>query len=114
MIFANKPAVKLAMAMSPMIGEEETQRQREIRTRLEREEREQARARFRQQLAARARKTFVFLFGAAVVLYLVVNTGRFQDYGSQAGRRISAKVNSHSTLKQNALKYEEEVDTITK
>jgi len=114
MTFAANLVVKLAMAMSPMIGEEETQRQQEIRTRYMREERSKSWTRFRQQLVASTRKTFVFLFGAAVVLYLVVNAGRFQDYSSQAGQKLSVTVNAHNTLKQEALKYEEEVDKVSK
>ena len=102
------------MAMSEMIGEEETQRQRENRARRKREERVKSRAEFRRQLAKSARKTFVVLFGAAVVLYLVVNAGRFQNISSQAGQQLSAKVNSHNALKREALKYEDEVNEVIK
>jgi len=102
------------MAICPMFGEEETQRQQELRIRRQREARAAARAKFRQQLVDSARKTFFFLFGATVVLYLVINAGRFQEYSTQVGHKLSAKVNAHSNLKQSALKYQDEVDQITK
>jgi hypothetical protein len=102
--------VKLAMSMSPMIGEEETQRQQEERTRRERAAREKFRRETREQLGAGARKTFKFLLGATVVLYLVMNAGHFKDLG----QTLSAKVNAHSTLKQSALKYQNEVDQVAK
>ena len=101
------------MAMSAMIGEEETQRQQENRIRRQREELEQARAKFREQMAAGARKTFIFLFGAAVVLYFTVNGLRFQDATSRIGQRITTQANAHNALKQKALNYENEVNEVT-
>jgi hypothetical protein len=97
-----------------MIGEEEAQRQQEERARREREERAKAKAQRREQLAAGTRKIFKFLLGATVVLYLVVNGGRFQAVSGWLGERFSAKVNAHSTLKQNALKHQDEVDLVIK
>jgi hypothetical protein len=102
------------MSMSPMIGEEETQRQQEERIRREREERAKSRAQVREQLGAGMRKTFKLLLGAALVLYLVINGGHFQSLTSFLSQRLSAKVNVHSTLKQGALKYQNEVDDVTK
>ena len=114
MTFAINLAVKLAMAISPMIGEEETQRQHDGRVRRQREHRAKSRAQFREHLAASVRKTFVFLFAMTVILYVVLHGERFQGYTGQLGHKLSAKINSHNTLKQNALKYEEEVDLVTK
>ena len=114
MTFAIKLPVKLAMAISPMIGEEETQRQQEDRTRRQREQRAKSRAQFREHLAASVRKTFVFLFAMTVILYVVLHGERFQGYTGQLSHKLSAKINSHNALKQNALQHEEEVDQVLK
>lgn len=106
--------MKLAMAMNPIIGEEETQRQREYRTWREREERIKSRAQLRRQIAGCVSKTCIFLFGVAVILYFAINSDRFQGYTNQFSQKLSAQVNAHSTLKKSALKYEEEVDQVTK
>ncbi|HEV2693289.1 MAG TPA: hypothetical protein VG347_10380 [Verrucomicrobiae bacterium] len=107
-------AVKLAMAINPMIGEEETQRQHEGGIRRAREERAKSRIRFCHQLAASVRKTFVFLFGTAAIVYLAMNGGRLQGFTGQLTQRISAKINNHSNLEQGALKHEDEVDQVIK
>jgi len=115
--YANSRLVKLAMDMSSMIGVEETQRQEEIHVRLEREERAKARGQFRKELAASMRNIMIFLVGAVVVLFCVLNSGRFQDFSGQVGQRLTAQASAHSAqgvLKQTALDYQNEVDEITK
>lgn len=106
--------MKMALTMTSMFGEDESQRQREIRIRRERDERAKSRAKFFHSVAVGARKLFFMAFGMGVALYLIANTGRFEALTSQLSQRISARLSTHNTLEQNALQYQNEVNQITK
>jgi len=105
--------VKLIMTMDSMIGEAEAHRRKEIREQRAREEHAKLRARIRRQLAAGARKTFIFLFGATVLVFLFSYEAELQGTAKQFGRSLASN-NSRSVLQQAALSYEQEVDEIAK
>ena len=107
--------MKLAMAMNQMVGEEESHRRQEIQTRLELEAREKARERFRRQLAVGTRKTFVFLIGAIIVVFVVSHRMKISSIANQKINQVAAHVKAKaeaSPLRKSALNYEKEVDEI--
>lgn len=102
------------MAMSEMIGEEETQRQREIRVRLKHEERVKSRSEFRRRLSACSRKIIVLLLGVVAVFVILASSPRIQSYASQLGQQLPVPTVTPNPLKQSALKYEDEVNEVIK
>ncbi|HEY5042400.1 MAG TPA: hypothetical protein VIK53_10395 [Verrucomicrobiae bacterium] len=99
--------------MSSMIGEAEAHRRQELRQQRVREERAKLRGRIRRQFAAGARKTFVFLFGAAILVFAMSDHAELNGFAKRCGQSLASR-NSHNALEQAALNYEKEVNDIAK
>ncbi len=109
--------MKLGMAMTPLIGEAKVIRLRENGADLRRKARARWLAELRRQIACGSRKTFVFLLGATLFVFLFSHERDIQRVTDAKVGRVVAKIEASSKsspLRQNALNYEREVNEIAK
>lgn len=107
--------MKLAMSISPMIDDGEINRRQELQIRHRGAARVRAREKFRRQLAAGTRKVFVFLLGAAIVVFVVAHRTEIHSLAANKITRVAAHIQVQagaSPLRQGALNYENEVNEI--
>jgi hypothetical protein len=108
--------MKLEMAMNTHVGEAKVHLVQEHQEQRRHAELATAWKKFRQELAATTRMTFVFLFGAALVVYLFCHQAELQQFAQAGLGKISSpltKVSAVRSLQQNTVSYEKEVDAIT-
>jgi hypothetical protein len=113
---AEARVMKMGMAMSPMTGEAKVIRLVESSRELRRIARQKSLVKLRHELAEGARKTFIFLLGATVLVFLFCHEKRIQHVTEAKVGRMVAKMESssqNSPGQQNAKKYQNELDEIT-
>jgi hypothetical protein len=109
--------VKLAITIKNATSEAEMQRRQGIRVRRERELHAQARASLRRQISTGLRGAFIFLVGATVVGVILAHRTEIQSLATQKFSQVASQIKTKeaaSPLRQSALNYEKEVDSITK
>jgi hypothetical protein len=104
----------MAMDMRPLIGDDESQRQQDIHDKLERACRAQKRTRLLQRLFSGIRSFSIFLMVAAVLTLMVWHWNEINSVAVQKISHVAAKVQAKddSPLRQSALNYEKEVETV--
>ena len=106
------------MDMMPAISEAETQRRVQIREQLERDYRVQARSRWRRLIFSGVRRLFIFLLGAALVVFIVAHRQRIDSLAVQkvggVVAQLRAKTDTADPLRQSALDHEKEVEEAAK
>jgi len=108
--------MKMGMAMNPMTSEAKVIRLVESEQELRRIARQKSLVKLRHELAAGARKTFIFLLGATVLVFLFCHEKSIQKVTEVKVGRLVAKMQSasqNSRGQQNAKKYQNELDEIT-
>ncbi len=100
------------MDMSPLIGDDESQRQQQIHDKLDRTCRAQRRTHLLQQIFSGIRSFSIFLMVAAVLTLIVWHWNEINLVAAQKISHVAATVqtNDDSPLRQSALNYEKEVD----
>jgi hypothetical protein len=102
----------MAMHMSPLIGDDESQRQQQIHDKLDRAGRVQRRTRLLQRIFSGIRSFSIFLMVAAVLTLIVWHWNEINSVAAQKISHVAATVqtNNDSPLRQGALNYEKEVE----